>query len=168
MDKKLKGDISEQSVILECLKNGFNVSKPLGDRLKYDLILDVDDVLLKIQVKSVYKSKSRNLCCAGNIRTLTNRVNFKTKSYYVKDFDFVVAHFIDTNDFWIISSDIFCNNKKEFTIEFKNIKNSKSTYNPEFFKNAWSIIRAAALNKQMQYNSSNSVKPESVVIPSQT
>jgi len=41
MDTKLKGDIAEQAAILQGLKRGWGVLKPVGDRLPYDLVFDV-------------------------------------------------------------------------------------------------------------------------------
>ncbi|MBU1006833.1 MAG: hypothetical protein KKH08_04490 [Candidatus Omnitrophica bacterium] len=51
MDTKLKADIAESAVTTELLKRGFNVLKPFGDRLPYDLAVDLDGRLIKIQVK---------------------------------------------------------------------------------------------------------------------
>jgi streptomycin 6-kinase len=42
MDTKLKGDIAEQAVVLHALKRGWRVLKPVGDRLAYDLVFDVE------------------------------------------------------------------------------------------------------------------------------
>ena len=38
MDTKLKADIAESAVITELLKREFEVLKPYGDRLSYDLV----------------------------------------------------------------------------------------------------------------------------------
>lgn len=54
MDTKLKADIAESAVITELLKRGFKVLKPLGDRLAYDLALDLNGKLLRIQAKSAW------------------------------------------------------------------------------------------------------------------
>ncbi len=51
MDTKLKGDIAEQAAVFHALKRGWGVLKPVGDRLPYDLVFDVDGVLIKVQVK---------------------------------------------------------------------------------------------------------------------
>ena len=58
MDTKLKADIAESTVITELLKRGFNVLKPIGDRLPYDLAIDINGKLLRIQVKSAWFSRS--------------------------------------------------------------------------------------------------------------
>ncbi|MEM9162725.1 MAG: group I intron-associated PD-(D/E)XK endonuclease, partial [Cyanobacteria bacterium P01_F01_bin.4] len=54
MSTKLKGDIAEQSAILHALKRGWGVLQPVGDRLPYDLVFDVDGEFCKIQVKAAW------------------------------------------------------------------------------------------------------------------
>ena len=49
MDTKLKGDIAEQAVILYALKNGWGVLQTVGDRLLYDLVLDIEGRLIKFK-----------------------------------------------------------------------------------------------------------------------
>ena len=49
LDTNLKGDIAEQTAILEALKRGWGVLKPVGDRLPYDLVFDVEGTLVKVQ-----------------------------------------------------------------------------------------------------------------------
>ena len=41
IDTKLKADIAESAVITEFLRRGFKVLKPVGDRLPYDLAIDI-------------------------------------------------------------------------------------------------------------------------------
>ncbi|MEJ2720029.1 MAG: group I intron-associated PD-(D/E)XK endonuclease, partial [bacterium] len=48
MNTKLKGDVAEQAAVLKALKQGWGVLKPVGDRLPYDLVFDVEGVLVKI------------------------------------------------------------------------------------------------------------------------
>jgi hypothetical protein len=45
-----KGLVAEQALIFECVKLGIGVARPLDDE-RYDLILDVDSRLLRIQCK---------------------------------------------------------------------------------------------------------------------
>ena len=50
MSSKTKeiGTIGEETLTLEFLKNGFIVSKPIGDNAPYDLIVDVNGDFKKI------------------------------------------------------------------------------------------------------------------------
>lgn len=52
MNSKDIGSIGEQIAILKLLELGLSVSKPIGDNDRYDLILDKENILYKIQVKA--------------------------------------------------------------------------------------------------------------------
>lgn len=54
MNTKHKGDIAEQAAVLEALKRGWGVLRPVGDNLPYDLIFDVSGTLVKAQVKCAW------------------------------------------------------------------------------------------------------------------
>ncbi|MGI9158497.1 MAG: group I intron-associated PD-(D/E)XK endonuclease [Saprospiraceae bacterium] len=73
MDTKLKGDIAEQSVIFFALQKEWGVAKPIGDRLPYDVIFDVNGRLIKIQVKSAWFDAVKGNYVVDNRRTKTNR-----------------------------------------------------------------------------------------------
>jgi len=48
-----KGAIAETAVIHEAIKLGIGVLKPVNDGLRYDLVLDIDEQLVRVQVKWV-------------------------------------------------------------------------------------------------------------------
>ena len=51
-DTKLIGDITELEILTYITKLGYLVSKPFGDRGRYDRIWDIDGELIKVQVKT--------------------------------------------------------------------------------------------------------------------
>jgi hypothetical protein len=51
MNTKDVGDIAEQIIILDMLKCGYVVSRPIGDNAAYDLIVDTGTEILRVQVK---------------------------------------------------------------------------------------------------------------------
>ncbi|MBL7650403.1 MAG: endonuclease, partial [Candidatus Hydrogenedentes bacterium] len=59
MSTKLTGDIAEQAAVLQALKRGWEVLQPIGDRMPYDLVFEVDEVFIKVQVKSAWFDKQR-------------------------------------------------------------------------------------------------------------
>lgn len=61
MDTKLKADIAESAVVTELLKRGFSVLRPLGDRLPYDLGVDLREKLI---------------CILGNVGKLQRAMGF--------------------------------------------------------------------------------------------
>ena len=63
------GDITEQKFILYCLKNNIPVCKPIGNNLPYDFIIEFNNQLLKIQIKT-----------ARLVKNSTETITFNTKS----------------------------------------------------------------------------------------
>ena len=52
MNSKDVGNLGEHIALVELLKAGIIISRPLGDNARYDLILDIDGELYTCQVKS--------------------------------------------------------------------------------------------------------------------
>ncbi|WP_222845834.1 group I intron-associated PD-(D/E)XK endonuclease [Flavilitoribacter nigricans] len=69
IDTKLKGDIAEQAVVLTALEKGWGVLQPVGDRLPYDLVLDIAGRLLRIQVKAAWWDEKKENYVVDNRRT---------------------------------------------------------------------------------------------------
>jgi hypothetical protein len=95
VDTKIKGDIAEQAAILHALKRGWGVLKPVGDRLPYDLVFDVDGTLIKIQVKYAWFEQPSSNYVVDNRRTKTNRRLMVRDAYKQSDFDFVLVYVVD-------------------------------------------------------------------------
>ncbi|MBI5145533.1 MAG: endonuclease [Candidatus Omnitrophica bacterium] len=92
MDTKLKADIAESAVITELLKRGFKVLKPTGDRLPYDLALDLHGKLIRIQVKSAWFNPKTKSYGVDVRRTKTNRRRMLRDRYGKDDFDFAILY----------------------------------------------------------------------------
>src|SRR6185312_756936 len=99
MNTKLNGDIAEQAVILEVLKQSWCPLIPVGDRLPYDLVIDRGfGELIKIQVKKAFKStKSKDSYIVSTRRIKTNRKVSIYKHYTRDDFDFAIAFVEELN-----------------------------------------------------------------------
>lgn len=54
-DTKAKGDVSEACVVAALVKKGKVVLKPLGDRQRYDLVIDDNGRFIRVQVKTAKK-----------------------------------------------------------------------------------------------------------------
>ena len=99
---KLKGDIAEQAVIFHSLKRGYGVLQPIGDRMPYDLVLDVGSNLVKVQVKSAWRDTKGASYVVDARRTKTNRREMIRDYYGEGDFDFLIAYIEDFELFYII------------------------------------------------------------------
>ena len=65
MNTGQKGDIAETRAIAELVELGYRVSVPTSGHCPYDLVLDTDDELLKIQVKhATLRDDERMLRCS--------------------------------------------------------------------------------------------------------
>jgi hypothetical protein len=107
MSTKLKGDIAEQAAILRLLELGWGVAKPLGDRLPYDLIADINGTLIKLQIKSAwFNALDRNYCIDVR-RTKTNRRIILRSLYNDQDFDFALVYLSEQRIFYVIPNKVF-------------------------------------------------------------
>ena len=81
------GEITEQQVVLEFLKQGILISKPLVQSSRYDFIADINGKLYKIQVKTGTFKENSYL----EFATSTSHTNTKGTvniSYSADDVDF--------------------------------------------------------------------------------
>lgn len=147
MDTKLKGDIAEQEVVLYALKQGWGVLKPVGDRLPYDLVLDIRGTLIKIQVKSAWYDASRQNYVVDNRRTKTNRRQMIRETYCLSDFDFAVIFIENLNVFYVFPCAVFIS----YASEIHLVESDKRQRKPKSseFKNAWDLILQRAALKEI-------------------
>ncbi|MFN0175272.1 MAG: group I intron-associated PD-(D/E)XK endonuclease [Saprospiraceae bacterium] len=145
MDTKLKGDIAEQAVVLQALKQGWEVLKPFGDRLSYDLVFDIGGVLVKIQVKNAWLDSKRGNYVVDVRRTKTNRRQMLRENYKLGDFDFAVIFIEDLDLFYVMPCDVFIDYGSEihFVEAAKRQRKPKSSE----FRNAWDLILQWAVPK---------------------
>jgi hypothetical protein len=107
MDTKLKADIAESAVTTELLKRGFRVLQPVGDRLAYDLGVDLEGRLLRIQVKSAWFNAKDSCYVVDGRRTKTNRRRMLRKRYSENDFDFAIIYLADAGVFYVMPVAVF-------------------------------------------------------------
>jgi hypothetical protein len=137
MNTKLKGDIAEQAVILFALKKEWGVLIPVGDRLAYDLALDINNKLIRLQVKSAwFNSKSENYVVDVR-RTKTNRRIMRRGYYGNNDFDFAIVYVTD-DLFYVFPAEVF----NSYGSEIHLVEASKRQRKPKSaaFRNAWELI----------------------------
>ena len=52
LSTQIKGNIVEQKCILKWLESGFMVSRPIFDNARYDIIVEKDNKMFRIQIKA--------------------------------------------------------------------------------------------------------------------
>lgn len=98
---------SELTVILEAINNGYQVLQPIGNYLPYDLAIDINGVIIKLQVKTLRrKGKTKSFFC--EVRRMLKDKNGKNiyKRYNVNDFDFAAIVLRNESVFIIPSHEI--------------------------------------------------------------
>ena len=138
MDTKLKADIAESAVITELLKRSFKVLRPVGDRLPYDLALDLNGSLCRIQVKAAWLDKSKGIYSVDSRRTKTNRRFMRRDRYSDTDFDFAILYLEDQQVFYIMPATVF--NSYSSTISL--VESDKRQRKPRSFeyRQRWDLI----------------------------
>lgn len=97
------GEITEQQVALEFLKQGILISKPLVQSSRYDFIADINGKLYKIQVKTGRFRENSYL----EFATSTSHTNTKGTlniSYDADDVDFFATMY--ENQCYLVSYDL--------------------------------------------------------------
>lgn len=102
INTKQIGDISESMVTTELLKHGYSVLKPIGDRLPYDLAIDVDGQLIRFQIRTAWYNEP-NDSYMGNVRCArTNRKNYSFKLHNYEKMDFFIYVIQSLEKFYVV------------------------------------------------------------------
>jgi len=138
MSTKLKGDIAEQAAVLKILKLGWGVSVPVGDRLSYDLIIDIDGGLVKVQVKSAWHDSHQQNYVVDTRRTKTNRRVMKRSRYDKNDFDFALVYIQDIDIFYVFPVEVFVSFRSTISmVEAKKRQRKPKSFD---YRDAWHLI----------------------------
>lgn len=126
LSTQYKGTITELQVASYLLSLGYNVSQPLTQDSKYDLIVDVNHKLIRLQVKT---SRLNQKAAAGisikfNCRSTTNNVRECKQRYYSEEEVDFFATFWEGNVYLVSVSE--CSAEK--VLWLTKPSNSKSSY----------------------------------------
>lgn len=138
MDTKLKSDIAESAVTTELLKRSFRVLRPVGDRLSYDLGIDLEGKLVRIQVKRAWYNKRARYYTVDARRTKTNRRRMLRQCYKASDFDFAIIYIADLNVFYVMPQSVF--SSYESTIAFVETDKRQRKPKSAEYKERWDLL----------------------------
>ena len=151
---KLKGDIAEQAVILQALQRGYGALRPVGDRMPYDIVFDVEGCLVKVQVKSAWKDTKGASYVIDARRTKTNRREMVRDYYSESDFDFLIAYIEDFGIFYVIPFSVY----ESYGSSICLVAESRNTRLPRTwqYREAWHLIEQWA--RRVETSDSTPVK----------
>ena len=138
MDTKLKADIAESAVLTELLKREFKVLRPVGDRLPYDLALDLGDRLCRIQVKAAWFDRSKGMYAVDARRTKTNRRVMLRARYSIEDFDFAILYLEDSRVFYVMPAAVF--NSYSSTSSFVETEKRQRKPRSAEYREKWDLL----------------------------
>ena len=116
------GEYAESLFTTYCIEKGYIVSKPFGHVTRYDLIVDINNSLERVQVKST------KYC-----RTHDNQFQVRL-GYTKKEIDWF-AIYIKPNNIWFIVPISAVKGLQQFSYK----RNKKSKY--DIFKNNFGFLR---------------------------
>ena len=88
LSSHFKGEITEQQVAIEFLKLGLQVCKPLVQSSKYDFVVDIENKLYKIQVKTSTPKEENSYIEFATSTSHTNTRGTLNLTYSENDVDF--------------------------------------------------------------------------------
>ncbi|MBN2097340.1 MAG: endonuclease [Candidatus Omnitrophica bacterium] len=145
MDTKLKSDIAESAVVTELLKRGFRVLRPVGDRLAYDLGVDLTGKFIRIQVKSAWFNEKDSCYVVDSRRTKTNRRRMLRKRYNADDFEFAIIHIADLSVFYVMPVSVFSRYGSTITL----VESDKRQRRPRSanYRERWDLLSNGSLSR---------------------
>lgn len=138
MDTKLKADIAESAAVTELLRRGFSVLQPVGDRLPYDLAIDLNGKLLRLQVKSAWLVDSKDYFAVDVRRTKTNRRIVRRERYSDDDFDLAMIYIDAKKIFYIMPAKVFNNYKSTISLIESNKRQRKPLSSK--YRERWDLL----------------------------
>lgn len=111
MKPKEKGDFAAAQAIAYFMSNGYEVCLPIGDKRPYDMVVEQEGVLYRVQVKyaGYYKGDKKYKAA---LRTMGGNRSYYTAKKY------------DANDFELLF--VFTGNGRKFLLPWAEIKNRNS------------------------------------------
>jgi len=101
-DTKYKGDVTEAAVVLEFIKAGYTVCIPHGENQRYDLIVEKDGLMQRVQCKTARIHNNEAIefnCCNGN------NASSNGTSDYRGDVELFATYNSEINEVFIIPVD---------------------------------------------------------------
>lgn len=123
-----KGYLGNLIVEKKLIENGWNIYKPILENGKVDLIIEKNNLYLRIQIKTIISNNNQRIIPVRKISH--NMGTYKVKYYTDKDIDYFIGVDLDFEDLYIlpikfsqqIKSSISINRCIKFKNNFKQME----------------------------------------------
>ena len=120
MNTKEKGDSAVGQAINYFISKGYEVCLPIGDKRHYDLLIEMNGAINRVQVKYAYFSKDKHKCVAG-LRITGGNQSFNYAKKYPDDAFDILFIFTEKGERYAIPwKNVDCRN--EIAIECSRYK----------------------------------------------
>jgi hypothetical protein len=104
--RKQKGDLAELMVACDLRRRGYKIAIPFGEESDYDLVIDLEGVLERVQVKYT-ESDGRTISVWCKSNSLTNGKVRRVKRYTRATIDWLAVYDRTTDDcFYVPASEL--------------------------------------------------------------
>lgn len=139
LTNRQRGHLAELAFMRKAASLGFSVAKPWGEGERYDVIVGVENMCWRVQVKSVLaKCRARH---DYNVKTRAGGANRKTPLYTADEIDFLVAY-IFPEDTWYVFPAKTVEHRAAFYVR-PGSKRSKF----EQYREAWKLMRPSIMQR---------------------
>jgi hypothetical protein len=130
LSKKQRGEMAEGAFLTKVAGMGFGVAKPWGESSRYDLIVDVEGRLVRVQVKSAHR--------AGEYGGYTFHAHGNSYEVYrASEIDVLVAYVVPEDAWYVFPVAVFRHYKAMKLFPRSRRRRSKF----EKYREAWWVMR---------------------------
>jgi hypothetical protein len=122
---KVKGDLAELKVAADLVAKGYRVAIPFGEDCDYDLIVERDGQLERVQVK--YSTPKRGvLAVKCQSHSLTNGKVRRTKQYTPANVDWIAVYDpVASRCYYVPSAELGATGRRELDLRLSPTRNSQ-------------------------------------------
>jgi hypothetical protein len=135
---KRKGELVELIFVVKATGLGFAVSKPYGDSEPYDLVVEANGRLLRVQVKSAFTTHRQGY----SVSTARHRRGQLPHKYSARDIDFIAAY-VAPHQVWYIVPVKETATRGHIFLYPMGAKNTQGG-RYEKYREAWGLLRTRA------------------------
>jgi hypothetical protein len=132
LDNRQRGQLAELAFMRKAASLGFAVSKPWQEGERYDVIVRVDTIFWRVQVKSVLTTLSSGT--SYRVKTTAGRQD-RRACYSITEIDFLAAYIFE-KDVWYIFPSSTIHNQQSVCLRPGSTKCRQLQY-----REAWDLMR---------------------------
>ncbi|HZQ19315.1 MAG TPA: group I intron-associated PD-(D/E)XK endonuclease [Terriglobales bacterium] len=140
LTNRQRGHLAELAFMRKAASLGFAVAKPWGEGERYDVIVRVESVCWRVQVKSVLGNTTARH--DFRIRTTGSRTKHGPSLYSAAEIDFLVAY-IFPKDLWYVFPASFVEKRNAVWVSPGSTRSSFEKY-----REAWNMMRPSVADRR--------------------